>query len=385
MDLRSRVEEGVFGYRSKLGLINRIMAEEMNKAHNQRRNNLLLFLHVEKAAHSQVLIELERILQNGTPNGVDPVLALERERRSDGAITMNDGNVMSRTAGRTFRIVTWGGIGDALLVTPAIRKLKQLYPDCRVHVYCEFKSHKEVLMNNKHIDRLRMLGALTTFFLFLLARLKKVRIQRVNYGDLAPSIFYHRNAAEIIGEMLGIEVDDPRPECFLTEEEEQEARKIVSAYSNPVVIHVTGLSSPNKNWTAENWENLILNNPQYTFLQIGSAQEELVKGAVNLCGTTSIRQAFGIIKTAKAFIGVDSAFAHAAAAFQTPAVILFGASTPLIWGHAGSINLYSPPRCSPCVDTLFDSPCPYGKTCMTNITVSDVERALASLIARALE
>jgi ADP-heptose:LPS heptosyltransferase len=179
-------------------------------------------------------------------------------------------------------------------------------------------------------------------------------------------------------EQLGIEVDDPRPNCFLTESEEREGEMIVSKYVNPVAIQITGASSPNKNWPLENWEELVSNNPDYNFIQLGLANEELVKGAVDLRGT-SIRQAFAIVKASKAFVGIDSVFAHAAAAFHIPSVVLFGPETPAVWGYQWNQNLYNPPPCSPCLDVLLKDPCPYGKQCMINITVSQVENALRAL------
>jgi ADP-heptose:LPS heptosyltransferase len=385
MDLRENAEARVSGHRSTLDLINRTIADEMSKRYDQRRMRLLLFLHVERAAHSLALVELEALLRGSAEHGENTISTLKRDRVIDGMITADNGNGKAQMAGRVCRIVTWGGLGDALLITPAIRAIKKLYPDCRIYVYCVSKDHKEVLMNNKHIDRLLALGTPARVILHLLAQLRLVAIKHVDYGRLAPSALYRRNATEIIGEMLGIEIDDPRPECFLTDKEEKEAERVVAVYDNPVVMHVTASSSPNKNWPAENWGNLVLNNPQYTFLQVGSADDEPIQCAINLCGKISIRQTFAIIKKAKAFVGVDSIFAHAAAALRRPAVVLFGASTPLVWGHAGSINLYNPPRCSPCIEILDRDPCPYGRTCMTNIAVSDVELALSSLIAQAAE
>jgi ADP-heptose:LPS heptosyltransferase len=385
MDLRENTEVRMSEYRSTLGLINRSIADEMSKRYDQRQMSLLLFLHVEKAAHSLALVELEALLQGSDKRGEDTISALRRERVIDSMGAAEDGNEETRVAGSVCRILTWGGLGDALLITPAIRVIKKLHPDCRIHVYCDSKHHKEVLMNNKHIDRLLTLGPVARVIFHLLVHLKFISIKHVNYARLGPSVFYQRNATNIIGEMLGVEIDDPRPECFLTEEEEKEADRALAEYNNPIVIHATAGSSPNKNWTAENWESLVLKNPQYTFLQIGSEDDEPIQGAINLCGKTSIRQAFGIVKKAKAFVGVDSIFAHAAAAFRQPAVILFGASTPLVWGHAGSINLYNPPHCSPCIELLARDPCPYGRKCMTNIAVSDVEYALSSLIAQPAE
>jgi ADP-heptose:LPS heptosyltransferase len=380
MDLSENVKERVLDYRARLELINLAMAKEMDKACDQRPIELLRFLHMEKEVCSLTLVELEALLHD--PNGqkgADAFPALKIEPVNDRVNPSENGHPPAIQAKRIHRIITWGGIGDVLLITPSIRALKQREPGCKIHVYCMSKSHKEVLINNKYIDRLLYVGPLGAIYHLLIPSIKS-KFRWPNYGMLSPSLFYRENASAVIGEMLGIKVDDSRPDCFLTEAEERVARKIVSAYSNPVALHATAKSSPNKNWPAENWEKLVSNNSNYSFLQLGLANEELVQGAIDFRGT-SLRQAFGIIKAAGAFVGVDSVFAHAATAFQVSAVVLFGASTPAIWGHTANINLYNPPRCSPCIDLLGGQLCPHGRACMSNITVSDVERALSSLLA----
>jgi ADP-heptose:LPS heptosyltransferase len=386
MDLCENIKERVSDYKAKLEFINLAMAEEMNKTCDQRHARLLLFLSLEKQIHSLTLTELEVLMQNSDQEGEENrFFSLEREWIIGDINTgENKDENTELLAKRTYRVVTWGGIGDALLITPTVRILKQQHPDCKIHVYCTKKSHQEALLNNKYIDRLLYLGKLKGRIILFLARLNLLKVQQTNYGILLPSLFYCKSATAIIGEMLGVKIEDPRLDCFLTNEEEREARRIVAEFPNSVAIQVTTTSTPNKHWPPENWENLIQSFPHCNFLQIGSANDDLIRGVIDLRGT-SLRQAFGIVKEAKAFVGVDSIFAHAAAAFQKPAVVLFGATTPAVWGHPTSINLYRPPRCSPCIDTLGSGWCPYGRKCMSNITVLDVERALSSLITRAVE
>jgi ADP-heptose:LPS heptosyltransferase len=387
VELRDSIEERASDVRSRLELIERALAEEMGKNHSGRGIHLLHFLYFEKKGYLLALAELEALLQGLNKQSIeDMAMALGPKltiNRSCVGAAENE-HVKAEAGERIYRMVTLGGISDGLLITPVLRALKQKFPDCKIHVYCTKESHKEVLTNNKYIDRLRNIGALTKLIYLLFSRLNLVRIQYANYRDLAPSLFYRKHAAEIMGEMLNIKVDDPRPDCFLTEEEEKEAKRVVAMYHNPVAIHVTAKRSPNKHWLTENWERLVQNNPHCSFLQIGSADDDLIRGVIDLRGTT-LRRGMGIVKMAKAFIGVDSVFAQAAAAFRTPAVILFGASTPIVWGHVGNNNLYNPPPCSPCIDVLKRDPCPHGRTCMSNITVSDVQRSLSALIVNAAE
>ena len=88
-----------------------------------------------------------------------------------------------------------------------------------------------------------------------------------------------------------------------------------------------------------------------------------------------------VIKHAVAFVGADTFWQHVAAAFHKPAVVLFGPSTPAVWGHPSAINLWEPPRCAPCIDVLRDAACPYEIACMRAIDVDTVARALATVRA----
>ena len=362
---------------TKLQTIDQAIAEEMSQPHEQRRSQLLQFLYHEKGAYSSALRELGlATVDQGGSNGQDKSQESGLSTRLE--TKEREGN--NSVNNPTHHIITCGGIGDVLLTTPTFRALKKQQPNCKIYVYCSVKSHQEALKHNPFIDRLTFLTKRAKFFYSLLTRYNLITMHIAPYWKVMPSFFYNKNASEIIGEMLGVKVEYSPPDCFITEAEETEARNITSKYPNPIAIHTSAKSSSNKNWPNEYWEKLVQNNSEYSFLQLGRANEELVPGAVDLRGQTSLRQSFGIIKTAMAFIGVDSVLAHAATAFRTPAVVLFGPSKSSVWGHPMNHNLYNAPRCSPCIDILGREPCPYGKECMFNLTVSHVEQALRRII-----
>src|SRR5262249_47568855 len=158
--------------------IRRVMADETSKAWSQRTRQILFFLHKEEVAHSLALVELEGVLRGSTEHGENTIPVLKRERIIDGMITAENGDGKAQMARRVYRIAAWEGLGDVLLLTPAIRTIKKLYPDCKVHVYCASKAHKKILVNNKHIDRLLTLGALGRFILLYLKRYKLVPVER---------------------------------------------------------------------------------------------------------------------------------------------------------------------------------------------------------------
>ena len=66
-----------------------------------------------------------------------------------------------------------------------------------------------------------------------------------------------------------------------------------------------------------------------------------------------------------------------AAAFDVPAVIIFGGSIePSCTSYPGNIDLYSPVPCAPCWLTEL---CPFGHPCLHQITPQQVEEALKQL------
>lgn len=276
------------------------------------------------------------------------------------------------------RVCSWGGVGDAILLTPALRKLKQNRPSDRLIVYCEKPSHLEVLKNNPYVNSLRMLTRITALSLRLFRR--PVRVAPL--GNMRPGILYDVHASHIIGSLIGITLDNTKPELYLTDREEALAKAMLEKVAHPrIAIHTTS-NFTSKNWMQSEWAALVGRNTGYRFVQIGGANEKLVEGAVDMMGTP-LRVAFALIGACDALVGVDSAMAHAATAMGIPSVVLFGASSSAVYGHIGNIALSanSDVRCPPCLELLFEADCPFDNKCMRAINAEVVSRALESLLA----
>jgi ADP-heptose:LPS heptosyltransferase len=277
---------------------------------------------------------------------------------------------------KTIRIISWGGAGDVLLSTPLFKGLKDKYPGCCIKVFCGSGVVKDIYAYNPHIDELRTTSFLQNPREYILYHLKLAKFYSYNYGRLYPSLNCDRNAVEIIGDMFDVRLHDKRVQVFLTEEEDHAAKIILRKYPNPIILHITPVCSKNKEWPLANWVRLTEEFGDYTFIQLGLENEKRVEGVVDLCGKTSFRGAMALVKNSLSFIGIDSSFSHVTNAFDIPGVVLFGASTAGIWGHSNNANLYKKMRCSPCIDLLLDSCCPYDTVCMSNITVEEVKAAL---------
>ena len=281
-------------------------------------------------------------------------------------------------------VVTWGGVGDVMVCTPALRAIKEKYPCHQLIVYCLNKQHRDVLLNNPYIDSVRLVGGkyMWKYPAHLYAYLfnpKKLKYYYMFFQHIPLSWAYAKHVKDIVPEIfgdLGLELAHREVQLFFTWAEENKARKALVLYRNVVIMHIHSRSSANHHWPIEKWQELVSSLPGYTFIQIGHSDEPYVTGALDWRGKTTLREALCLVKYADSFVGVDSSLAHATNAFNIPGVVLFGDSSPVFWGHENNINIFKGIRCSPCFYYLDADHCPYGHECMNHITVEEVRNAL---------
>jgi ADP-heptose:LPS heptosyltransferase len=285
----------------------------------------------------------------------------------------------------------WGGLGDVLLATPALSAIKTRYPEALI--YCQdIPFHRQLLEPNPNIHGFvsSAYGILHTPEDQLKTITNHFQGQEVIfypcYGYLYPSLLNKpEHAIDIICKMAGLYPAEARVLVYLAPEDMRQAQIINGQIGQPwIALHAQSVCSKNKEWYPERWSNVIawLNLKGYKVVQLGCEGETYIEGAINLLGKTTIRQALALIKQAQYFLGIDSVFNHAAHSFGIRGVVLFGASTPLVWGYKENINLYSGLRCQPCIDLLKDRCQP--RRCMQRITVDEVIRALESMILESM-
>ena len=267
----------------------------------------------------------------------------------------------------------WGGLGDVVLSTPIFKELKSKYPNSRTVVNYFYQGQADILQGNPYVDILRPMTFFNKVYYKFLVYVKKIKIHNIAYGSLRPAFSYAIKASEIIAEMMDLKLTDTQLQLYLKKEEDLDAREKLSAYKNSIIIHITSVASTNQMWPVENWNQLVKNMPDYTFIQLGLISETMVEGAVDMRGKTSIRESIALIKNAHSFVGVVSFFSHVTNAFNKYGVVFFGPSSPSVWGHENNINVTKELPCSPCIDFLGKGECPYDKLCMRLISVEEVE------------
>jgi ADP-heptose:LPS heptosyltransferase len=270
-------------------------------------------------------------------------------------------------------LVREGALGDVLMATPALRRLKELSPKCRVTFYTHFAS---LVRGLPFIDEVRPVAEAPAGKRILL-----------RYENLVP---VRRHIARIFGEMMGVDVRDDRPSCMLDTRLLDRYRREFRDLPRPWIIvnRKAGPWSPNKNWPESHWEELIGRLLHWaTVIETGTGDPVERPGDrgryVSLVGRLSLEALAAAIAAADLHVGPDSGPMHLAAAFDVPAVVIFGGYIePSCTSYPGNIDLYSPVPCAPCWLTEL---CPYGHPCLHQITPQQVDDALKQLWERKIQ
>lgn len=262
-----------------------------------------------------------------------------------------------------------GALGDVLCTTPAVKKLKEKYPDAYIR-YVTHSSAIPILTCNPHIDEVVEESGKFADLTFEFSYPMK---------DGYPYTALKKHISHYFADCAGVELNDTRPVLNLLPED-----LVKLEYKKPIISFAvkTGWSIY-KEWPLERWEQLIELFPNYQFIQLGRAGEPQIKGAHYMCGKLPLRQVFSVIEQSELFVGLDSLFNHVTRALDVPAVILFGSTSPVGFGYDVNVNLWSEYECSPCyrenneISVHPKPPCPYEHKCMvTYMSANRVAEAM---------
>jgi len=266
-----------------------------------------------------------------------------------------------------IHVVREGALGDVLMATPALRRVKELNPSCRLTFYTHFAN---LVRGLPFIDEVRPMDAFPTS-----------RSIFLRYENLIP---VRRHIAEIFGDMLGVDVRDHRPSCIVDLSLCDDCVQAWRDRPRPWIAlnRQAGPWTPNKTWPEPHWEELITRLERWSSVietGVGTprAQSRDPKSYLDLVGKLTLEKLAAVLAAADLHVGPISGPAHLAAAFRTPAVVIYGGyEEPSCTSYPGNIDLYSPVPCAPCWLTEL---CPFGHPCLHQITPQQVEEALKQL------
>jgi ADP-heptose:LPS heptosyltransferase len=265
-----------------------------------------------------------------------------------------------------------GGLGDVLMVTPGLRELKRLNPDCHITF---FTPYGDLLQGIPYIDEVRSYDP---------ANLPRGTVRLWIEDSMPP----RRHIAEMMADHIGVEVRDIKPDCAVDERLVGRYREQWEHLPRPWIVvnrHSAGWV-PNKEWFDDRWEALIASlDARATIIEIGNkpeepADEHRLSHFVDLRGQTSLKELAAAIAAGDILISPGSGPTHIAAAVGTPCVVILGGyEKPHSAGYEWNIHLSTDLTCSPC---FLGGNCPYDKECMRRITPEHVAEAVDRLWAR---
>jgi len=315
-----------------------------------------------------------------------------------------------------------GGIGDAVLLAPAIAALKKKFSGATITVLAErrnagvfslvpdidqvlrydvlaeflsaFRLKPDLVIDTEQYHRLsalvaRLTGAATRIGFATNERARQFH-HPISYShdDYEADSFFHLLAP------LGISqpVSSAVPFLSVPAPAQDRARQLLAPLAGkPRVFLFPGASIPERRWGAERFSQVAVELGQqgYGVVVVGGLEDVAVgatiiqvAGGLNLAGCTTLAETAAVIEGAALLISGDSGVLHLGVGLGTPTVSLFGPGIAKKWAPRGPhhvvLNLHLP--CSPCTRFGTTNRCPRQSLCLQGLTAEMVLRAAFSLL-----
>ena len=334
---------------------------------------------------------------------------------------------------RTIVVLAWGGIGNVILLTPALKGLRKNFPRAAITVVVNPGGPREVLEGAPWVDsvieqedtglrglreKAGALGIRERNSLFLCAAgIDPVKASlyglfagcRYRCGELgklegfcythAAAVFPKRH--EVLRNLdllrrLGIPADDDETSFWLPEESRRTARESfsreVSASRGLIGMSPgSGIRQQFKRWPEQHFIEVAKWFASRGFLVVllGNVSEkelcERIKrgaggAALNAAGQWSLRQTAAVIAETRMMVSNDNGLMHIAAAMKVPVIAIFGPTLAYKnspWKTPCRIVISGLP-CIPCYNFQAFS-CPRDRECLNALQPSEVICAIEEL------
>lgn len=322
---------------------------------------------------------------------------------------------------RRLLLIRPGGIGDAVLLVPAIRAFKKSYPECDVTILAEgrngaaFALCPEVNQVLLYDHPKQLFAALRRRYDLvidteqwhrlsaLIARLIRADLKIGFATNERQRLFnvavpyahedYEVNSFLRLVEPLGIKNQETEyPFLKVPEDIARKAeKKLESLADQTFVVLFSGASIPERRWGADRFHRLALwlNQQGLAVVVVGGGQdrevgETILSGCqgLNLAGSTSLAETAAVLQRACLLVSGDSGVLHMAIGLDVPTVSLFGPGIDAKWAPRGAKHrvLNKKLSCSPCTRFGTTPPCPDEGRCIQEISVDEVASDVAVLL-----
>jgi len=324
---------------------------------------------------------------------------------------------------RSILFIRPGGIGDAVLLTPAIKAIKKKYPEANIDVLAEkrnsgafsfcpeirnvylydrpkelwkaIRNGYEVVIDTEQWHRMsavvaRLIKALVIIGYATNER-RKLFTHQIPYShdDYEVESFIHL-VEPIVGTVC-FEADKP----FLSIPPglaDKVSLHLMQLSGKKIVAIFPGGSIPERRWGAERFHRVAMElaGKGYVIVVVGGKEDavdgaaisEGIPGVTNLCGRLSLPETAAVLKESELLITGDSGIMHIGHGLGVRTLALFGPGIERKWAPKGRncsiINKHL--DCSPCTKFGYTPQCRENGKCMKLISVEDVyEKAIELL------
>ncbi|PLY03582.1 MAG: lipopolysaccharide heptosyltransferase II [Desulfuromonas sp.] len=331
-------------------------------------------------------------------------------------------NVQFGSVGKVL-IVRPGGIGDAVHLIPAIKALKEKYPDAVVDILAE-KRNCQVFdlcpeINAVHVyDQPSGLMNIFRQSWDLVIDTEQWHLLSAVVARLARSswkigfdtnerrrmfthpVHYRHDCYEVdsflvLLKPLGVDSGFNYQESFLTlpASSRQAAKAQLSQLHDKTIIAIfPGASIAERRWGASKFHALAKSIAEkgYLVVVIGGPEDKApgdrivgsLPNALNLAGSCTLVESAAIISCSRLLVSGDSGVLHIGVGLGKPTVSLFGPGNAKKWAPRGDRHrvLEKQIACSPCTKFGYTPKCHIGVKCMREITVNEVFTAAMELL-----
>lgn len=327
-------------------------------------------------------------------------------------------------APRRILLIRPGGIGDAVLLVPAIHALKEKFPEAAITVLAERRNGSafalcpavdhllyydtpadlstairggyDLVIDSEQWHRLSAVVArlcrASVSIGFATNNRKRLFTHGIPYShdDYELWSFFRLLAP------LGIAPPEKIPAPFLTVPAEAAAAAdllLAKVYGRPFAVIFPGASIPERRWGHQRFrevaQRLALMGLQVVV--VGGAEDEdqgdfIVRpcGGVNLAGKTALAETAAVIARSVFLLSGDSGVLHIGVGLGIPTVSLFGPGIEAKWGGKGEGDVVVNRRveCSPCTRFGTTPRCKSEVRCLSGITPQEVVQAIDKLLSK---
>lgn len=289
-------------------------------------------------------------------------------------------------------------MGDIICTVPAARELMKHHPRATFIYNChpDFAAVPRLAGIADRVTSLEAIGIVGHWYAFLLSGFYHF----AHRDDLPGQSAKEPMVAEFLRQ-FDLPVSETHPQIAASEASQKKVAALLAgknlAANDLILIH-PGPSWTVKEWPLAEWTELIsrLRAEGFTniaqlgvgrYMNFGQVAVGNIPGTVSLVDQLSVEDCFAAIAQARLFIGIDSGLLHIAACTRTPAVAMWGLTSPQNF-YTADFRKHFVVSDVPCQGCYHRRPrvdwvtgCPENIRCMTTLSVEKVLAACLSQLS----